>query len=89
MLTTAVSTSAVSTAATSTAAGAISMTTTAGIPEYGVLAVIGLIAFLSAKEILSACSKWNHSISSLLDISRLPLLVSFAAIVVYKVVEIV
>jgi hypothetical protein len=89
MLTTAVSTSAVSTAATSTAAGAISMTTNVGIPEYGVLAVIGLIAFLSAKEILSACSKWNRSISSLLDISILPLLVSFAAIVVYKVVEII
>lgn len=74
---------------TTTAAGAISMTTPMGLPQYGVLAVIGLIAFLSTKEILSACEKWNSNINCLLDMSIFPLLVSFAAIVIYKVAEIV
>ncbi len=88
MLTSVVSTTAVS-SATTTAAGAISMTTPMGLSQYGVLAVIGLIAFLSAKEILSACSKWNSNINCLLDMSIFPLLVSFAAIVIYKVAEII
>jgi hypothetical protein len=88
MLTSVVSTTAVS-SATTTAAGAISMTTPMGLPQYGVLAVIGLIAFLSAKEILSACSKWNSNINCMLDMSIFPLLVSFAAIVIYKVAEVI
>lgn len=91
MLTTVVSTTAVNAvpSATTTAAGAISMTTPMGLSEYGVLAVIGLIAFLSAKEILSACSKWNSNINCMLNMSILPLLFSFAAIVIYKVAEII
>ncbi|OPY19886.1 MAG: hypothetical protein A4E24_01476 [Methanomethylovorans sp. PtaU1.Bin093] len=90
MLTSVVSTIAVNAvSSTTTAAGAISMTTPLGLSQYGVLAVIGLIAFLSAKEILSACDKWNNNINCLLDMSIFPLLISFAAIVIYKVAEII
>ncbi|MBC7085673.1 MAG: hypothetical protein H5T43_04835 [Methanomethylovorans sp.] len=92
MLTTIVSTTTTAVNAvssTTTAAGAISMTTPLGLSEYGVLAVIGLIVFLSAKEILSASSKWNNNINCLLDMAIFPLLISFAAIVIYKVAEII
>ena len=90
MLTTAVSTTTVSAvSSTTTAASVISMTTPIGLPQYGVLAVIGLISFLSAKEILSACNNWNQNINCLLEVSITPLLISFAAIVIYKVIEII
>jgi len=77
------------TSAISSAAGAISMTTGIGLPEYGVLAVIGLILLLSAKEILSASSKWNRTLNTSLNMGIMPLLVAFVAIVVFKVAEIV
>lgn len=88
MLTSVVSTttSAVSSAASS--ASAISMTTGIGLPEYGVIAVIGLIALLSAKEILSASNSWSTAVRNSLNACIFPLLVSFAAIVVFKVFEI-
>lgn len=82
-------TTAVSTTAAATTAAASSMMATMGISEYGILAVIGLIALLSAKEVLSASNKLNHNISNMLNISIYPLLVSFFAIVVYKVIAVV
>ncbi len=42
-----------STSAVSSAAGAVSMTTGTGVPEYGVLAVITLIALLSTVPAIS------------------------------------
>ena len=71
------------------AAGAISMVTGIGAPEYGVIAVIALIILLSAKEILSASESWNKRINSSLNMAIMPLLISFFAIVVFKVAEIV
>ncbi|WP_305065245.1 hypothetical protein [Methanococcoides sp.] len=79
-------TSMVSSAASS---AAVSMTTSIGLPEYGVLAVVALIFLLSAKEILSASKYWNKSVSASLDMSIFPLFLVFAGIVVFKVVEIV
>ncbi|WP_292466011.1 hypothetical protein [Methanolobus sp.] len=78
-----------STSAVSSAAGAISMTTGIGLPEYGVLAVIALIALLSAKEILSASEKWTRDLSDSLNMGIGPLLVAFVAIVVFKVTDII
>ncbi|MDP2217142.1 MAG: hypothetical protein Q8J68_07655 [Methanolobus sp.] len=78
-----------STSAVSSAAGAISMTTGTGLPEYGVLAVIALIALLSGKEILSASEKWNRDLSHSLNMGIGPLLVAFVAIVVFKVADII
>nr|WP_094226579.1 hypothetical protein [Methanolobus psychrotolerans] len=72
----------------STAAGIVSMTTQPGLPEYGVLAVVALILLLSAKEILSASEKWNKSLDCSLNMTILPLLVSFVAIVIFKISEI-
>ncbi len=72
----------------SSAAGAVSMTTPTGLPEYGVLAVVALILLLSAKEVLSASEKWNKSLDCSLNMTILPLLVSFVAIVIFKVSEI-
>lgn len=91
MLTSIVSTtvSATTTSAVSSAsAGAISMVTGIGVPEYGVLAVVALIVLLSAKEILSASESWNKRINCSLNMSIMPLLVSFFAIVMFKVTEI-
>jgi membrane-bound ClpP family serine protease len=87
MLTSVVSTSAVSSAASSSA-GAITMMTDIGLPEYGVIAVIGLIVLLSGKEILSASDRWSTAAGNALDCSIYPLLLSFIAIVVFKVTEI-
>ena len=72
----------------STAAG-ISMTTTTGLPEYGVLGVVALILLLSAKEILSASEKWNKSLNCSFNMTIMPLLVSFVAIVIFKISEII
>lgn len=73
----------------SAAAGVVSMTTPIGLPEYGVLAVVALILLLSAKEILSASEKWNKSLDCSLNMTILPLLVSFVAIVIFKISEII
>nr|WP_091707612.1 hypothetical protein [Methanolobus vulcani] len=73
----------------SSAASAVSMTTPVGLPEYGVLAVVALILLLSAKEILSASEKWNNSLDCSLNMTILPLLVSFVAIVIFKISEII
>jgi hypothetical protein len=78
-----------STSAVSSAAGAISMTTGTGLPEYGVLAVIALIALLSGKEILSASEKWNKDLNNFLSMGIGPLLVAFTAIVVFKIADII
>ena len=76
-------------AVSSASASAISMVTSTGLPEYGVLAVIALIILLSAKEILSASESWNKRINCSLNVSIIPLLISFFAIVVFKVAEII
>lgn len=66
---------------------AISMVTSPGLPQYGAAVVVGLIALLSLKEILSASEHWNRSLDSSFNETILPLLFAFGAIVSYKVVE--
>lgn len=64
---------------------AISMVTSPGLPQYGAAVVVGLIALLSLKEILSASEHWNKSLDSSLNLAVLPLLFVFVTIVGFKV----
>lgn len=73
----------------SSSAGIISATSTVSAPQLGVLGVVALIILLSLKEILSASKSWNKYLASSLDMSIVPLLVAFFAIVVFKVMEII
>ncbi|MBC7086184.1 MAG: hypothetical protein H5T43_07465 [Methanomethylovorans sp.] len=66
-----------------------SMTTAVGIPEYGGLAALALVVILCAKLMLSASTRWNDTIKCSLDMNIIPLLISFAAIVVYKIIDII
>ena len=66
---------------------AISMVTSPGLPQYGSAIVIGLITLLSLKEVLSASEHWNKSLDSSFNLTILPLLFAFGAIVIFKVVE--
>ena len=86
MLTSIISSSAISSSAISSSA--ISMLTTPGLPAYGAIVVVGLILLLSFKEVLSASSLWGKPLRNSLDIGIYPLLLSFVAIVVFKVAEI-
>jgi hypothetical protein len=60
-----------------------------GLPEYGALAVLALVMLLCAKLMLSASTRWNNIIKCSLDMSIIPLLISFAAIVIYKIITII
>ncbi|BBL66252.1 hypothetical protein [Methanosarcina mazei] len=68
---------------------AISMVTSPGLPQYGAAVVVGLIALLSLKEVLSASEHWNRSLDSSFNMTILPLLFSFAAIVIFKIIDII
>ncbi len=72
----------------SSSAGIISATSTISAPQLGVLGVVALIILLSLKEILSASKSWNKNLACSLDMSILPLLIAFFAIVLFKVTEI-
>lgn len=87
MLLSIISSSAISSSAISSSA--ISMVTSPGLPQYGTTVVIGLIALLSLKEVLSASEHWNKSLESSFNQTILPLLFCFAAIVTFKVATIV
>ena len=67
------------------ASSAISMITTPGLPQYGAAIVVGLIALLSLKEVLSASEKWNKYLNNSFNVAILPLLFSFILIVAFKV----
>ncbi|KKG09300.1 hypothetical protein [Methanosarcina sp. 2.H.A.1B.4] len=87
MLLSVISSSVISSSAISSSA--ISMVTSPGLPQYGAAVVIGLIALLSLKEVLSASKSWNKSLNSSFNLAIIPLLLSFAGIVVFKVAEII
>lgn len=67
----------------------ISMITIPGLPQYGVSVVVGLIALLSLKEVLSASKYWNKYLNRSFNLAIIPLLLSFMGIVVFKVAEII
>ncbi len=64
------------------------MMTAPGLPEFGAVAVIVLILLLSFKEVLSASKFWGKALDSSLKMGIVPLLISFSAIVVFKIAEI-
>lgn len=68
---------------------AISMITSPGLPQYGASVVVGLIALLALKEVLSASEYWNKSLNSSFNLAIVPLLLSFMGIVIFKVAEII
>ncbi|HEY3361611.1 MAG TPA: hypothetical protein VGK06_07225 [Methanosarcina sp.] len=70
-------------------ASAVSMITTPGLPQYGVSVVIGLIGLLSLKEIFSASEKWSNSLSSSFNLAILPLLLCFAGIVSFSILNVI
>ena len=65
------------------------MITSPGLPEYGVAVVVGLIALLSLKEVLSASEHWSKSLNSSLNMAIFPLIFCFALIVFYKIAEVI
>ncbi|WP_156163931.1 MULTISPECIES: hypothetical protein [unclassified Methanosarcina] len=65
------------------------MVTSPGLPQYGAAVVVGLIALLSLKEVLSASEHWNKALNSSFNLAILPMLFCFALIVVFKVGEVV
>jgi hypothetical protein len=82
-----ISSSAVSSSAISSSA--ISLVTRPGLPQYGVLVVIGLIILLSLKQVLSESEIWNKYLNNSFNLAIVPLLFTFAGIVIYKVAQII
>lgn len=70
-------------------ADAVSMTASSGLQEYDILVVIALILLLSIKEIMSASDRWNKSLECFFYIAIIPLLVSFVAIIIFKISEMI
>ena len=71
----------------STIPGVISMTSVTGLAIGGEVATILLIILLSLKEIISVSTYRNDKISNSFNLLILPLLLVFAAIVVFNVLE--
>lgn len=62
--------------------------TTADVMTYSIIAVVTLIGFLAVKEVLSSDETGSERVKALLsgsNIAIVPLLIVFAAIVVYRV----
>jgi hypothetical protein len=78
-----------SAASTLSTTSAVSAFATMGVSDISVVSVICLIALLSASEILSASNHWNKRLSAMLNISILPMVLTFFLIVSYKVFEVV
>jgi hypothetical protein len=87
LLSSIISSSAISSSAA--ASSAMSMVTTPGLPQYGAAIVVGLIALLSLKEVLSASEKWNTYLNNSFNVAIFPLLFSFVAIVFFKVEHVI
>jgi hypothetical protein len=68
---------------------AVSTFATVGVADISVVSVLCLIALLSASEILSASSYWHRRLSTLLNISIAPMVITFFLIVGYKVMEVI
>lgn len=65
-----------------------SLITAPRFPEFGYVAVIGLILFLSLKELLSGSNIWEKDMECSLNMGIVPLLISLSAMVVYKLLVI-
>lgn len=92
MLLSSISSSIISSSAVSSSAissSAISMITSPGLPQYGALVVVALIALLSLKEVLSASQIWDKYLNNSFNLAIVPLLFSFVAILFFKVAQII
>ena len=69
--------------------GVLSITSPVGLPEYGFLVVIVLILLLSIKETLSASEKWSKALECTLNMTIIPLVVTFIAIIIFKLSEMI
>lgn len=58
------------------------------VSEIGIIVMVCLIAILSTSEILSATKYWNKRLSAILNLAIAPLIVTFLAIVGYKVLTV-
>lgn len=85
MMSSLVSTMASSTLSTTSV---ISMFATVGVSGISIIAVVSLIALLCASEILSASKHWNNRLSTMLNLAIMPMVLTFACIVIYKVAEV-
>jgi hypothetical protein len=65
-----------------------SMMATVGISEFSIIATTCLIALLAIYEISSATKLWNSRFRLALNMAILPLFITFIALVIYKIAEI-
>lgn len=68
---------------------AMSPFSTIGVQEVSIAAVFCLIVLLGASEILSESKLWNKHLSFSLNLAILPLVVTFFAIVVFNILNII
>jgi hypothetical protein len=88
MMSSLVSTMASSTLSTLSTTSVISMFATVGVSQMSIIAVVSLIAMLCASEILSASKHWNNRLSTMLNLAIMPMVLTFACIVAFKVIEV-
>jgi hypothetical protein len=62
---------------------------TIGVSDLSIVSLICLIALLSASDLLSSTIHWNKRLSTMLNISIVPMVLTFFLIVSYTVIEIV
>ena len=79
----------VSATSTLSTTSVVSTFATIGVSEISVVSVICLIALLSASEILSASSHWNKRLSTVLNLSIVPMVLTFGLIVTSKVLSVI
>jgi hypothetical protein len=60
-----------------------------GLPQYATAVVIGLIALLCLREVLSASKYWSKSLSNSFNMAIVPLLVCFVLIVGAEVLTVI
>jgi len=67
----------------------ISMTTSSGLPEFGLIPMIGLIFLLSFRQILSVSKIWGKTLETSVNAGIYPLLFSLFATVVFKTLQLI
>jgi hypothetical protein len=68
---------------------AITMIKSPGLPQYGSLMVAGLVLLLSLKEVISSSERWNKYLNNSFNSALIPLLLTFVAIVGYKIMNLI
>jgi len=71
---------------TSASSAELTMTTTPGVPEGASVAVVVLLLLLLLRDFLPLSKHWEDSVKTSLNLGIIPLLFSFGAIILYKLV---